>query len=285
MRAKRLGQFRATIATRSDRSLIARLCRRAVGPTDYVLIALRDVIDRNGLFLAWRGSALVGMTNFEPCIDGAGWLSMARTDPVWRRQGVAIFLQQQINNHAEHEHITPLRLWIASSNKASIQACEKGGFRKVCEAAHISANLSTKRKDQPILPSEAPRTLVESCLRSNYLTKMNGYIGRKWHFLKPTARLLTHLEKEGELYVVDDSVLLITKPEQRFRHPQSSLTILSGPPSKSLRVGKKIAGWLDAKILSSYVPYDRYQLSAGKKLGFRRQPWGKHCYVFEKQVS
>jgi hypothetical protein len=114
---------------------------------------------------------------------------------------------------------------------------------------------------------------------------MNGYIGRKWHFLKPTTTLLTRLEEEGELYVVEDSVLLVTKPEERFRHPQSSLTILSGPPSKPLRAGKEIARRLNARILSSYIPYDRYQLSVAKKLGFRRQPWGKHCYVFEKQVS
>ena len=268
-----------------DQPLIARLCRRAVGPSDYVLIALGKVIDRNGLFLAWRGSDLVGMTNFEPCIDGAGWLSMARTDPAFRRQGVAIFLQQQITNHAKHKRITPLRLWITSSNKASIQACEKGGFRKVCEAAHISTSLRTKRKAPTIPPSYAPRTLVESCLTSNYLAKMNGYIGRKWHFLKPTTRLLTRLEREGELYIAEDSVLLITKPERRFRHPQSSLTILSGPPSKSLRAAKEVARRLNARILSSYIPYDRYQLSVAKKLGYRRQVWGKHCYVYEKQVS
>ena len=209
---------------------------------------------------------------------------MARTDPAWRRQGVATFLQQQINTHAKKEHITPLRLWSISTNKASIQLCEKTGFRKVCEAAHISASLTTKPKNHAIYPSHAPRTLIESCLRSNYITKMNGYIGRKWHFLKPTTKLLTRLEREGELYITEDSVLLVTKPEKRFRHPQSSLTILSGPPGKSLRAAKEIARHLNARILSAYLPYDRYQLSVAKKLGYRRQAWGKHCYIYEKQV-
>jgi hypothetical protein len=178
-----------------------------------------------------------------------------------------------------------LRLWVASNNKASIQTCEKGGFRTVCEAAHISARLKTKQKQPAMSPSSPPRALVESCLKSNYITKMNGYIGRKWHFLKPTTGLITRLKKEGELYVLEDSVLLITKPEKRFRHPQSSLTILSGPPSKSLRAAREIARRLNAIILSAYIPYDRYQLSVAKRLGFRRQPWGKHCCVFEKQVS
>ena len=247
-------------------------------------MALPKVIDRKGLFLAWAGSDLVGITNFEPCIDGAGWLSMARTDPAYRRQGVAIFLQQQISVHAKRKGITSLRLWIMSTNKPSIRACEKGGFSRVCEAAHISAITKAKRKTPRRLPSSAPRTLIESCLKSNYLTKMNGYMGRKWHILKSNTSLLRRLVEEGEVYVVEDSVLLVTKPEKRFRHAQSSLTILDGPPAKSLRVAKEIAGHLGARILSSYIPHDRYQLSVAKRLGYRRSPWGKHCYVYEKRV-
>ena len=92
-------QLRATIAKPSDYRLVARLCRRAVGSWDYVLIKLRDVIGEKGLFLAWNGSELVGMTNFDRCIDGSGWLSMARTDPDWRGGGVAVFLQRQIAAH------------------------------------------------------------------------------------------------------------------------------------------------------------------------------------------
>jgi len=178
-----------------------------------------------------------------------------------------------------------LRLWAASDNRASIKTCERGGFRRVCEAANIYASLHTKRKTPVIPPSHPSRALVESCLRSKYLSKMNGYIGRKWHILKPTARLLTQLEEEGELYAVEGSILLITKPEKRFRHFQSSLTILSGSPSKSLRTAKEIARHLNARVLSSYIPYDRYQISVAKRLGFRRPAWGKHCYVFEKKTS
>ncbi|HUK27868.1 MAG TPA: GNAT family N-acetyltransferase [Candidatus Acidoferrales bacterium] len=254
-----------------------------MGSSDYVLIALRKVIDRNGLFLAWSGHELVGMTNFEPCIDGAGWLSMARTDPAWRRKGVALFLQREIAKHAKREGINLLRLWITSDNKASILACEKGGFRRVCEAAHIHTNLRDKRKSTAT-PSSASHPLIQSCLKSNYLTRMNGYIGRQWHFLKPTTKLLEHLENNGELYSVGDCALLVTKPEKRFRQPQSSLTILKGPPTRSLRLGKEIARGLNARVLSAYIPYDRYQLAAAKRVGFRRRPWGKHCIIFEKRL-
>jgi GNAT superfamily N-acetyltransferase len=107
-------RFKATIAKRPDRPLVARLCRRAVGRSDYILRILPVVIPRGGLFLAWDDGTLVGMTNFEWCIDGNGWLSMARTDPDWRRRGVATFLQREIAAYAKERGASMLRLWVSS---------------------------------------------------------------------------------------------------------------------------------------------------------------------------
>jgi len=278
-------QFRATIARQRDRSLVARLCRRAVGPSDYVLRILTQTIAHGGLLLAWNGAELVGMTNFERCIDGSGWLNMARTDPAWRSRGVATFLQHQAAAHAKRRGITTLRLWALSNNKASINACKKGGFRQVCEAAHVSSNLRGKKRRSWKYSGSTSQMQLDSILKSRYLSMMNGYIGHKWHFVKLTKPLLKRLENEGELYVTEDCALLITKPETRFGTPQSSLTILTGPITKALLEAKNIAGWLGARVLSSYIPYAPYQLSAAKKLGFRRNPWGKHCLVFEKRIA
>ncbi len=58
-------QLRVTVAKQSDYKLAARLSRRAVGPGDYVLWILHDVITRKGLFLAWTSGKLAGMTNFD----------------------------------------------------------------------------------------------------------------------------------------------------------------------------------------------------------------------------
>jgi hypothetical protein len=179
-----------------------------------------------------------------------------------------------------------LRLWASSTNTASIRACEKVGFRRVCEAAALSTIIRRRLKRKCLYKPQdsAPRALIDSALKSKYLVKMNGYVGRKWHIIKFDTKVLTKLESNDELYVIDEAVFLITKPEKRFRHPQSSLTILDGPVAKSLREAKEIAGRLGARILSSYIPYDRYQISVAKRLGYRRNPWGKHCYVFEKTV-
>ncbi len=275
--------FNSTIATPSDLHSVARLCRRAVGPSDYVLRILPRAAARGRLFLAWYGNELVGMTLLDKCLDGSGWLSMARTDPGWRRQGVAIFLQRRILEYARGEGINSLRLWTLSTNQASIRACEKGGFKQVSEAAHISRRLKIS-KNRKTKPNSVSTARLRSLLSSNYIAKTNGYIARDWYFMKSSERLLRQLERRGELYDSEDYAFLVTRPEIRFKEPQSSLTILTGPVSKSMESAQEIAAALGAKILSSYIPYEPYQFSVAKKQHFRRSPWGNHCLVFEKKV-
>ena len=138
------------IAKPSDHNLVARLCRRAVGSGDYVLRRLGETIAKKGLFVAWSNGDLVGIANFEKCIDGSGWLSMGRTDPQWRRRGVALFLQQQITVHARRDGIDYLRLMILSNNKPSLLAAMKGGFRPVCEAMHVSGGKDLDSDAEPL---------------------------------------------------------------------------------------------------------------------------------------
>jgi len=102
--------------------------------------------------------------------------------------------------------------------------------------------------------------------------------------LKLTRDLLRALRDEGELYRWEDCVLIVSKPDKVFRYPQSSLVILQGPVRQSLTWGKEIAQSLGARILTWYAPYDFYEISVARKLGFNRPEWGKHCFVFEKGI-
>jgi len=276
--------FTARIARLSDYRLATRLCRRAVGPSDYVLANLRAVIDKHGLFLAWNEGQVIGMTNFERCVDGSGWMSMARTDPEWRRKGVALFLQRQIAVHAKQRGIIALRLWILSNNKPSIRACLKGGFKPVCEAAHISYSIRLKPLKTRMHPVNARLDTFASILRSAYLSEMNGYIAYKHHFLKASSGLLRYLLHREGLYTVGASEFILTKPERRFHTLTSSLTILNGPLGPSLRTARKVARGLGARRLGAYLPYDSYMLRTAGKLGFKRDDWGKHSIVFEKSL-
>jgi GNAT superfamily N-acetyltransferase len=275
-------KLRVTIAKESDRPLITDLCRRAVGKSDYVPRILPTLISRDTLFLAWEGSALIGMTNFDRCIDGSGWLSVARTDPDWRGLGVATYLQRKIAAFAKQQGVRTLRMWVPSENKPSRRACERGGFKQVTEAAHISRNLSPTRLHRK--PNRRPpsKTQLLGLLKSSYVAKTRGYIGYRWHFVKLTMGLLTQLDGEGKLYLTEDAAFLISRPETIFRSPQSSLALLEGPFANSLNLAKDVARSMGARILSSYIPYSRYEISVARRLGFNRSAWGKHCLVFEK---
>ncbi len=277
-------QFTATIARPSDFRSIVRLCRRAVGPRDYVLLFLRGAIAEKGLFLAWKGQELVGMTNFEKCIDGSGWLSMARTDPAWRRTGVAVFLQKQIAAYANRRGITILRLWTSAKNKPSISAIRKGGFSMLCEAAQIYCNIRSKTRRRVIRPlGRLSGAQLESLLESRYLSQMNGYMAYKWHFVKAN-KTIPRLLRRRELYRRGESTFVLARTEGVFGKIGFSATLLNGPITVSLRSSKETARLLGAQVTRAYVPYDRYLLRAARSLGFRTAPWGRHCLVFERKI-
>jgi len=278
-------QLTARIARPSDFRPVAKLCRRAAGPRDYVLSILRETIEYGGLFLAWNDSELVGMTNFEKCIDGSGWLSMARTDPDWRRSGVAIFLQKQTAAHAKKRGITTLRLWTSSRNTPSIRAIMKGEFKQVCEAAHISYHFKTTRKNTAIPPcSRVSEAQLDTFLNSEYLSQMNGYLAYNWHFIKANKRLLKMIMRRGELYTMGGLAFILTQPEKIFGERATSLSLLIGKVTDSFMSSKDAAKALGAQVMGAYIPYNRYLLRTARELGFRREHWGQHCLVFERNI-
>lgn len=273
------------VARPSDYSAVARLCRRAVGPGDYVPEILKDIIADKGLFLAWDRNQLAGMMHFEKCIDGSGWLSMARTDPDLRRRGIALALQDHITGYARRKGIRSLRLWVLARNRPSILTCTKAGFRPICEASHVSSASRGKRKLRQISPLNwINKSSLRPLLRSPYLAKMNGYFAYKWHFVKATEDLLDILLQKEELYWDGESAFILTRPEISFGRSYSSFTPLIGSLAQSLREVKQVAKSLGPVSLGCYIPYDAHLLRSAQENGFRRDPWAKHCIVFEKKT-
>jgi len=244
------------------------------------------VIADKGLFLAWSNDELVGMLNFDECIDGAGWLSMGRTDPEWRRRGVALFLQQRLAIYARERGIEHLRLWALSDNKPSILAATKAAFRPVCEATHVTSGGT--RGARKLRQTRPPRSTysgsLKDLLKSPYLSKMNGYLAYKWHFVKANEELLGTLLDKGELIAKGTSVFILTEPEMSFGDRQSAFALLHGTLASALGEVKLTANDYGRLFLGSYLPYDTYLLAVAQKNGFRRDPWGKHCIVFEKRI-
>ena len=272
-----------SVARPSDYEKIGRLCRRAVGSSDYVLRISREVINDKGLFLAWIGDQLVGMTNFDKCIDGSGWLSMARTDPDWQGQGVARFLQRELAERAKRCDIRILRLWTLSTNHAAIRACEKGGFHRVCEAIHVSHSFRTKtRSEYSHLTSNV--NLTRKILNSPYLSKTQGYFAYKWQFVKANKILIEKIGRRRELCSHDGCTFILTKPESSFHRLSCSFCLLEGDPGRSMHLILSKAKNLRVEWIGGYLPYDRHLIRAALSNGFKVDGWGNHCFVFEKNI-
>ena len=273
-----------SIARPSDYAAVRRLCRRAVGPDDYVLWILREVIIESELFLAWYRDQLVGMTRFEKCIDGSGWLSMARTDPDWQSRGVARFLQRESARRAESRGIGVLRLWTLSMNHAAISACEKGGFHRICEAVHVSHNFRLKQHVRG-RHSSSGRDLksTRSILKSSYLSKTHGYLGYKRHFVRASETLIKRISGKRELCSEDGSTFILTKPEKSFDRQSSSFTLLEGDPTSSMRLILRKAKDMRVEWIGGFLPYDAHLMHVAKNT-FKVDSWGNHCIVYEKII-
>jgi hypothetical protein len=229
------------------------------------------------------------MTNFERCIDGAGWLAVARTHPDWRGRGVAGFLVDQIAANVRPQGVRVLRLWTSPRNKPAIKSAVKNRFRSVCEAVHVSRRVGTRKQKDPTIPpaNSVPSATLHSILGSRYLSKLNGYFPHDWHFVKATPQVFRATAARRELYVLDDISFVLTKPErwEEFNGTYASFGILSGPPTASLRSVQNVAKSKGIKYIGAYLPRDRYLIAASRNLGFRVDGWGKKCMVFEKTLS
>ena len=251
---------------------------------------LNDAIRKGGVFVAFEEGRLVGMSEFRRCVDGSGWLGMARTDPDYRRRGVALFLQRSIASHARKKGIRILRMWVLESNSPAMKAAKKGGFRQVCEAVHVSHFFRSQNKWRGLSSVTAvDGKLVAAVLGSIFLSKMNGYMGYGWHFLKPDRRVLRKTARNHRLFLVDGTVFVLSEPdyaggaESEHRHREFSL--LLGPAQESFGRVKEAARFMGLGGVGSYLPRDSRLLGLAGREGFHVDSWGDHCVVFEKQFE
>ena len=278
-------RFEARIAGPSDYERIVRLCSRAVGPGDYVIQRLKHVIGQRRLFLAFSGEELVGMSNFTRLIDDAGWFGMARTDPKWRRKGVAIFLQQAKAAYARKLGIKKLRLFVLSTNTPSLRACLKGGFKPVSEAAHLTLTLKSRSNSGGNHALKiSRRELIEPLLKSKYLGKMKGYAGYRWNFVKMDLRVLEKISRQGEIYSLENAEFILNRPDEFESGEHREFTLLSGSFEKGLNSVISVASQLGSDSIGTFIPYEPYLIYLTRELGFRDDSWGWHCICLEKKI-
>ena len=152
------------------------------------------------------------------------------------------------------------------------------------EAIYQAPKTSTPHPAHRIYPYLLRNMAVERpdhvwCADITYIPVRRGFL-----YLVAIMDWATRHVLAWEVYRSDESVMIVRKPERRFGKLQSNFTLLEGGVTASLRGVKEVATGLGAEIARGYIPYNRYQLRAAKRIGFRQARWGKHCLVFERKL-
>jgi hypothetical protein len=217
---------------------------------------------------------------------------MARTDPDYRGKRVAGFLQKVMALHAKHRGIRKLRFLVNSSNSPSIRAAIRGGFRPICETAHVSFSLRKKHSNgrKRIRPPRLSNSDISSIVSSSsYLTRLNGYLGYGWHFEKATVQVIRNASQNGRVYASDDglkTVFLFGCAEiwDPLRD-HGEFFILNGAFGKTLEMIKEYGASIKLDSIGTFLPYNSYLIrTALRENSFQLDPWADNGIVFERKI-
>jgi RimJ/RimL family protein N-acetyltransferase len=119
----------------SDREVVFRFCEKTWSWGDYVpKVWDRWLKEKNGgVFVATINGVPVGISHLNVDNPGEVWLSAARTDPKYRRMGVATAITRKCLEYAKKKGAKVVRLVTESNNKAAQEVLKKLEFRQIAE--------------------------------------------------------------------------------------------------------------------------------------------------------
>ncbi len=184
-----------------------------------------------------------------------------------------------------------LRFLVNSSNTPSIRAAIRGGFRPICETAHVSFSLRKKHSSRrkQIRPLRLSNSDVASIISSSsYLARLNGYLGYGWHFEKATVPVIRNASQKGRVYASDGlkNVFLLGCAEiwDPFRD-HGEFFILNGALGKTLDMIKEYGASIKLDSIGTFLPYNSYLIrTAVRENSFQLDPWADHGIIFERKI-
>jgi RimJ/RimL family protein N-acetyltransferase len=138
-------------ARSSDREAVLRFCEKTWSWGDYVpKVWDKWLKERNGgVFVATINGVPVGISHLSVDKPGEVWLSAARTDPNYRRMGVATTITRKCLEYAKKKGAKTARLVTESNNKAAQAVVEKLGFKPVAEFVEmVTENVKGERSEK-----------------------------------------------------------------------------------------------------------------------------------------
>ncbi len=122
-------------ARSSDNDAVFKFCEKTWDWGDYVpRVWNRWLEEKDGrIFVATINNVPVGISHVKVLKPGEAWLEAARTDPNYRRKGVATAITKECFKFALQKDVKLVRLATNSDNTAALRALRKLGFKLVSE--------------------------------------------------------------------------------------------------------------------------------------------------------
>ena len=225
----------------------------------------------------------VGMAVYRPCIDGSGWLAMARTHPRFRRQGVNRAIMDSFLAHARRSGAAYLRLWTNAGNVEGVATFSALGFREVARFTRFQA--APSRGPPRFRPRAFDTALWRRVASSPVVRSGNGYVAHGWEFARADRPTLRAVAASGTLRAWGRG--LISVPELPRAVPDGAtlqLTMWAGEPRELLEEGRRIAAADGREGVGVYVPHVPDLLRTAARAGFEVVEWGDEAILCEVQV-
>jgi len=269
---------RTRLAVPADLKPLAALCRAAVGPDDYVLEYLPEMIARREILVTITGGRVRAMTGLTECADGALWIGQLRSHPAWRRRGLARLLLDRAYARVVREGRPALRLWTSQRNLTARALFESDGFRPVAMFSRMVAASVSARSDRAPRPSGS-RNLLRQWERSVFARDGKGFLDYRWRFTRLDQSVIRTLTDRGELHRSSQGALLFwTGVENRTTVHVAALT----GGKAALLHARRVAGSRGFSTVLVFLPRTKRSLTAGRRAGFRMASWGTRAILYER---
>lgn len=280
-----MSEWRTRRASLRDKPVLADLCRASVGPDDYVLEYLEDLLLRAVTYVALDGDRIVGMMTYSEVFDGSAWLGQARTLPEYRQRGVAASLTEALEGLARMKGLHALRLLTEATNRAGVASFQKMGFREVARFARMGADASARPTRARIERKTPSEELWTSLAASPIVRQGSGYVGYEYVFVPLNRGNFHYLANLGDLWGWDGIVLLIAEAGATFPGPLLNVSPLAGDARTFFRELPALAKARGAPRVETFVPHDRELIGIAAGEGLEPASWGQEAILAEKLLS
>jgi len=271
-------------ASLRDKPALAALCRAAVGPDDYLLEYLDQLILHAVTFVALDDDRLVGCTTYHDLPDGSAWLSAARTHPEFQRKGVARALIRAVESLAQRSGRTALRLWTEVTNEAAIATFQATGFREVARFGRRTARAAATEPPK-LEPFSANEDLWSSVDASPILKASNGYVGLDYGFVRMDRGMVHRLANLGRIVGWAENGMILAPRVDLPAADVLEVEPLFGDVGAILQAAQAVARANEKEVVETFLPDDPTVLATARSLGYAPGTWGREAILCEKSLA